>query len=130
MRLHRLPALCAAAAAALALAACGSDTDTPTGAAENQGAPAEQPAGSKDGTTVTMRDIEFKPKDLKVKVGDTVKWVNEDGVDHDAVAKNDEFKSDLFGQGGSYTYKTEKAGKIEYVCSVHPGMEGTLTVEE
>ena len=127
MRFHRLPVLCAAAAA-LAAAGCSSKVETTTAPAENQGAPAEQPAGSKDGTTVTMRDIEFKPSNITVKVGDTVKWINEDSIEHDAVAENGEFKSELFGQQGTYAYKTKKAGKIAYVCSIHPGMEGSITV--
>jgi len=26
-------------------------------------------------------------------------------------------------------FKAEKAGTVAYVCTIHPGMEGTLTVE-
>jgi len=128
MRFHRLPAL-AAVAAALAVAGCSSKVETTTAPAENPGAPAKQPAGTKDSKTVTMRDIEFKPNKIDVKVGQTVKWVNEDSVEHDAVAENGEFKSELFGQQGTFAYKTKKAGTINYVCTVHPGMTGTITVK-
>jgi len=128
MRFHRLPVLCAVAAA-LAAAGCSSKVETTTAPADNQGAPAKKPAGTKGATTVTMRDIEFKPKDIKVKVGDTVEWINEDSVEHDAVAENREFKSELFGQQGTFKYKVKKAGKIPYVCTVHPGMTGTITAQ-
>ena len=33
-----------------------------------------------------------------------------------------------FGQGGTYTFKPTKAGTIAYVCTIHPGMTGTLNV--
>ena len=128
MRFHRLTVL-GAVATALAAAGCSSKVETTTAPAENPGAPAKKPAGTKSDSTVTMRDIEFKPENITVKAGETVKWINEDSIEHDAVAENGEFKSELFGQQGTYAYKAEKAGKIRYVCTVHPGMEGTITVE-
>ena len=127
-RRHRFPAL--AAAFALGLAGCGgSDDPTATGPASNPGASETAPQ-DQAGTKVTMKDIEYKPSELKVKVGETVTWVNEDTVEHDVAATSgDDLKSELFGKGKTYAYKTTKAGKIAYVCTVHPGMEGTLTVE-
>ena len=35
---------------------------------------------------------------------------------------------DNFGQGGTYSYTPTKPGKIEYTCTLHPGMDGELTV--
>ena len=79
---------------------------------------------------VIMKGIRFQPADITVKVGDTVTWKNEDPVEHNAVdEKGGQFKSELFGEGGTYEFTAEKAGKIDYVCTVHPGMTGTITVE-
>ena len=79
---------------------------------------------------VIMKGIRFQPADITVKVGDTVTWKNEDPVEHNAVDEaGGKFKSELFGEGGTYEYKAEEAGKIDYVCTVHPGMGGTITVE-
>ncbi len=122
----RLPATLAVLA--LLVAGCGSDTDSPEGPPTSPGAPAEKPAGSKGKNTVVMKDIEFKPKEITVKVGTPVTWVNEESIEHDTVSETGEWKSDLFGQGGSYRYMPDKPGTFKYVCSVHPGMEGTLTV--
>jgi plastocyanin len=124
---HRLPALLAVAACAAALAACGSDdknaTTTPVPTPK-----AAAPAPAAGATTVTMKNIQFDPATVDVKVGGTVKWVNEDTVEHDAVADGWQFKSELFGKGQTFEYKPTKAGSIHYVCTVHPGMEGTLNV--
>ena len=119
------------AALLLGLAGCGGGTDeeTTTGPASNPGA-SESAPGAAAGDKIVMKDIEFQPKDKKVKVGDTVTWVNEDAVEHDAAAtEGADFKSELFGKGKTFEWKADKAGTVKYVCTVHPGMEGTLTVE-
>jgi plastocyanin len=116
----------------LGLAACGGDDDeepaAPAETATEQ--PASGGAGAGDVVEIKMKDIQFDPADATVKVGQTVKWVNEDSVDHDVSADNGEFKSELFGQGGDFETKLDKAGTVPYVCTVHPNMKGTLTVTE
>jgi plastocyanin len=41
-----------------------------------------------------------------------------------------DFESDTFGEGGTFSYTPDRPGTIAYVCTIHPGMDGTLTVEE
>jgi plastocyanin len=102
-----------------AIAACGgSKSSTPASSSPC-------PSGA---VTVKMADIKFNPETAKVKVGQTVCWVNEDDVQHDAQADSGEFSSSLFGHGETFSWKATKAGQISYVCSVHPGMTGKLDV--
>jgi plastocyanin len=126
---------------ALAGAGCGSDNQGAgdSGAANtlsDKTTASEPAAGSDDNAAggeveVKMKNIAFDPKDVNVKVGQTIKWENEDTVDHNVVAKSGaDFKSDLFGKGGTYSTKVTKAGEIDYVCTVHPGMDGKITVTE
>jgi plastocyanin len=75
-----------------------------------------------------MRAIEFVPRTAAVKVGHRVCWVNDDDVQHDAVAEDGAFESPLYGQGQTYTTTVRRTGSIAYVCTVHPGMKGTLRV--
>jgi len=76
-----------------------------------------------------MKNIQFAPKSVTAKVGQTVKWTNDDSVDHNVTATSGAtFKSSTFGQGASYSQKLTKAGTIKYVCTIHPGMEGTIIV--
>jgi plastocyanin len=110
---------------ALVLAGCGGGND--------KGSSSSGGGGSSSGGTVTidMKNIKFAPQDATVKVGQTVKWVNQDTVDHDVQAKSGaDFKSDLFGNGKSFEWKADKAGTVSYVCTVHPGMTGTLKVTQ
>jgi plastocyanin len=110
---------------ALVLAGCGGGNDNGSGSSSS--------SGSSSGNTVTidMKNIKFAPQDATVKGGQTVKWVNQDTVDHDVSAKSGaDFKSDLFGNGKSFEWKADKAGTVSYVCTVHPGMVGTLKVTQ
>ncbi len=123
--------------ASLAFAGCGGDDDetttTPASPAEESTpAESEETATGGDGETVTikMANIQFDPQSVTVQAGQTVTWVNEDDVQHDAdFTSGGDFESDLVGKGGEIEWKAEGSGDVEYVCSVHPNMTGTITVE-
>jgi plastocyanin len=76
-----------------------------------------------------MQNIAFSPKDVTVKVGQKVTWTNDDQVDHNVTSQSGEtIKSQNFGNGGTFSFTPTQAGKITYVCTIHPGMTATLTV--
>ncbi len=117
------------------LAGCGgsdesaSQTSEPTPAATEATPAAAEATPAESEVRVAMKDFKFVPADVTVEQGQTITWVNEDTAQHDAVAPDgDGPKSKLFNQGESYSWTAEKAGRIPYVCTVHPGMEGTITV--
>lgn len=113
------------ATCALALAACGDSDD---GGATT---PATTGGESSSGTVeVAMENIAYNPETVTVKVGQKITWTNEDGVQHDVESTSGEqIDSELFGEGGTFSFTPTKAGTIEYVCTVHPGMDGTIVVE-
>jgi plastocyanin len=105
----------------LGLAACGG-SDSGRESTSSGGCPS-------DAVTIHMKDIKFDPETANAKAGQTVCWVNDDSVDHDAVADSGaSFKSELFGNGQTFTTKLEKAGTVKYECTVHPGMTGEIKV--
>ncbi len=133
------------AAACLALggalvAGCGSSSSSssnsssaaaPASTAPATSTPAAAPAAGGGTVAVSMKDIQFNPKSVTAKVGQTIKWTNDDSVDHNVTARSGAtFKSSTFGQGGTYSFKAAKAGTIKYVCTIHPGMEGTIIVTQ
>ncbi len=96
-------------------------------------APAAAPADAVEATAVSIQDYNFGPKDIKVKVGTTVTWTNQDSVHHTVTADNasaDAPKSELFGKGETYSFTFKKAGTYSYHCEPHPYMKGTVTVTE
>lgn len=83
-------------------------------------------------TKVTISNFSFSPAAIKVKVGDTVTWTNQDEVGHTVTADNsstDAPASDLLSKGQSYSFTFKKAGTYTYHCTPHPYMKGTVIVE-
>jgi len=115
-------------ALALVAAGCGGDDDDNGGG--GGGGQQQAPAATSGGGQVTMKDIKFNPGTVTIKAGGKVTWTNDDSVGHDVTA--DDFKSGSPGgiEGGStFSHVFKKAGTYDYVCSVHPGMEGTVKVK-
>jgi plastocyanin len=122
-----LLALCAVVA--LAAAGCGGSNGSSTSSGSSSGASTAAASSSGGGVAIKMQNIAFDPKAVTVKVGQKVTWTNEDTVDHNVTSQSGEtIKSDNFGKGGTFSFTPKTAGKISYVCTLHPGMTATLTV--
>lgn len=75
----------------------------------------------------------FRPDNIIIKAGDTVRWVNNDEQGHIFASMP------LIGLGGifsprvepgkSWDFKFEKPGEYFYICFIHHGMIGKVTVE-
>jgi plastocyanin len=71
----------------------------------------------------------FSPADVRISVGDTVKWVAAEG-DHTVVSDGGTFQSDAFAQDyepHSYSYTFSKAGRYSYHCTLAQ-MTGVIEV--
>jgi plastocyanin len=117
-----------AAVGAIAVGGCGSDDSSDSG---STAAPATStPAAASGGVKITMKNIAFNPKAVTVKVGQKITWVNGEPIEHDVAATSGaDFKSEVFGQDGTFAFTPKEAGEIKYECTLHPGMEGTVTVQ-
>jgi plastocyanin len=95
---------------------------------------------------VSMKDRQFTPDVLKVKVGDTVEWINDDQDVHQVISGKDLQDPNLAKplDGGTllpgqyYMFKFEKPGTYPYMCVIHwslqsitgkGGMLGEVIVE-
>ena len=77
--------------------------------------------------TVTMRNFAFDPADATVAVGGTVTFVNNDSVGH--TVSVDGTVSGTLAPGASYDHTFAKAGTFPFSCTIHPQMQGTITVK-
>ncbi len=78
--------------------------------------------------TVIIKQMQFFPADLNVKIGDTVIWINKDIVDHNVTEeKNKAFYSDTLAVGKSW--KMEVKDSASYFCTIHPSMKGKLVLK-
>jgi plastocyanin len=130
----RLLVLCLVLALGSFVAACGGDDGGDSGSGGGEPAGQSGGAGGAPGE-VTMEAIEFVPADVTVAVGDTVTWTNNEAVGHDVTKEGGpgpDFSSGEPGgmqEGDTFEHTFEAAGTVDYVCTVHPGMTGTVTVE-
>jgi plastocyanin len=77
--------------------------------------------------TVTIQQMAFTAAPPKVRVGDTIEWVNNDIFVHSATAKDKSFDVELKPKAHVRMTLT-KAGTFPFACRYHPGMTGTLAV--
>ncbi|WP_239003961.1 cupredoxin domain-containing protein [Nocardia panacis] len=122
----------AAALMAISLGGCGTSDSGSKTVATSVGA-ASTPAGErKPGTiTVEVSAMKFSPTDLTVKVGDTVTWLFRDRVPHTVQGIGDKamgINSPII-QKGEWSYTFTLPGTYRYLCSLHPEMRGTVTVQ-
>jgi plastocyanin len=86
--------------------------------------------------TVAIRDLSFKPANIKVKKGTTVIWTNSDGVAHSIVADKDSPAGDLptdsltFGKADTFRVTFKQLGTFSYHCEPHTFMHGSVEVVE
>lgn len=91
---------------------------------------------SADVVNVTISSNQFSPAQVKIKVGQTVRWTWAGGT-HNVVSGPDcgqedgAFKSGAPQSGGTFDKKFEKAGTYDYHCEPHctMGMKGQVVVE-
>ncbi len=89
----------------------------------------QTPVASDDAqVTVEIRDFDFFPRDLTLKAGVGVTWVNLDAAPHDATDAAGAWRTDILYEGESATLTFDFPGSYEYVCSIHPTMQAALTV--
>ncbi len=75
------------------------------------------PAGA---VVVEMRGSQFQPVPLKVKVGQTVAWVNRNLYAHTVTSDGQApLDSPLIGPGQSWSYTFTQAGTFAYHCTPH-----------
>ena len=66
--------------------------------------------------TIEIKNYKFAQPKLTVKVGDTVKWVNEDSAPHTVTTTSGpaKFDSGTLQKGDSWSYTFTKAGTYQY----------------
>jgi plastocyanin len=106
------------------LAGCGS-SDSGGDKGASKGPPADK--------TVDMKDIQFVPKAVSIKAGQTIEWKNSDSVGHNVTEEKGpggkKFASSLVNNGDTFKHTFTTPGTYDYVCTIHPNQTGTVTVK-
>jgi plastocyanin len=83
-----------------------------------------------DDPMVTIGNFAFAPAELKVPVGTTVTFRNDDDTIHSIVAPDGSFRSKGLDTGDTFSFTFSKPGEFAYICGLHPFMHGKVTVTQ
>lgn len=75
------------------------------------------------GSVVTIKNFQFTPKTINVRVGAVVTWRDTEGT-HTVTADDGSFSSPNLAAGKTYSHKFAKAGTYPYYCSFHGSKGG------
>jgi plastocyanin len=83
--------------------------------------------GGQPSNEVWMSTSAFLPASRTVAVGTTVRWLNNSSMPHTVTSSTALFNAFL-EPNEDFSYTFNSAGVFNYVCTLHPGMTGTITV--
>jgi len=121
-------------ATALLFAACGNGPPPGTGGGGSGGSGGGNVGSKTSGATAATKfnetdSLKFSPTSNTVKTGDVVEWDNGSGVAHNVTFDAyPSITSDNMNQGDTFQVKFTKAGTYPFHCTIHPGMDGSITV--
>ncbi len=106
----------------MVVAGCGGSDDE---------APAEADPGVPSSIEVNIADFLFEPEAVTIATGGTVTWLNDDSAAHTATEGSDPpiFDTGTLQTGDEDTVTFDKPGTYDYICLLHPFMNGSVTVE-
>jgi plastocyanin len=67
---------------------------------------------------VRVRNFQFIPNELEIQVGDTVRWIGEEGF-HNVRADDDSFQNLAATAPWTFEHTFTTAGDVRYYCDVH-----------
>ena len=82
-----------------------------------------------DVTTVVIANLAFDPPAITIPTGTTVAWTNDDAPPHTVTSTDGAFDSGILDPGGSFSFTFNEPGTFDYICQLHPQMQGTVTAE-
>jgi plastocyanin len=76
---------------------------------------------------VRIVELAFQPADWTINVGDTVTWTNDGAVTHTTTSSS-VWSSGPLAPSQTFSWTFSSPGVYPYLCSIHPSMQGTVTV--
>jgi amicyanin len=101
-----------------------------TSACSPSAVPTIQPPEKAAENTIIIEGFSFHPLELKVKMGTSVTWTNQDSAPHTVTSDSgSELNSGSLSKGQSYSHTFNEAGTFEYHCKFHSMMKAKIIVE-
>ena len=125
-RLGRLPTIALALVVPLVALATVLVTLNVTDDAGSSAASSSDTQTSASGTAISIKNFQYSPEPITVKVGATITVTNDDGTVHTLTADHDQFDTGDLDGGATATITIETPGTYAYHCTIHNYMTGTI----
>jgi plastocyanin len=80
---------------------------------------------------IRIIDFDFDPALLSITMGQNVRWVNFGSMEHTTTdTSSNAWDSGSLQPGDFFIYHADTPGDFDYICSIHPGQNGLLTVQD
>ena len=86
--------------------------------------------GAANATQAEIRAMKFTQERIEVAAGTTVRWTNNDQLQHSVTANDGSWDSGLINPGGSWTHTFTQPGEYSFHCTPHPFMKGVVVVRQ
>ena len=80
------------------------------------------------GASAQQVDQYYMPVNASIPKDATITWTNKDVAPHTATASDGSFDTGIFNAGSSASAMVKGQGDIQYHCTIHPWMHGSLQV--
>ena len=87
-------------------------------------------AATGDTVVVAMSDVAFAPREVRIRPGQVVVWINRDPLLHTVTGRANDWNSGLMQEGQRFARRFDRPGRHEYHCLPHPQMQAVVIVEE
>ena len=77
---------------------------------------------------VRIKAFKFVPRHLEVKLGDKIRWINDDLAPHTATAIGVSWDTGELLKRQSGVIEVREGMELTYFCAFHPHMKGTLAL--
>ena len=80
------------------------------------------------GASAQQVDQYYMPVNASIPKDATITWTNKDVAPHTATASDGSFDTGIFNAGSTASAMVKGQGDIQYHCTIHPWMHGSLQV--
>ncbi|HEX6002332.1 MAG TPA: cupredoxin domain-containing protein [Hyphomicrobiaceae bacterium] len=75
---------------------------------------------------VTIEQLAYVPAEIKVKIGETIEWINKDPIEHTATVRGG--WEVIIPADAKASKVVEVGDDVEYYCRLHPNMTGRIII--
>src|SRR5213594_2601482 len=87
-------------------------------------------AAGETAANATQAEMRFTQTRIEIAAGTTVRWTNNDQLQHSVTVNDGSWDSGLINPGGSWTHTFTQPGEYSFHCTPHPFMKGVVVVRQ